>query len=154
MTARIAAIAAFAAAALVVSAAAPAQDKAAPFARYPAGPAYKGKTAPVDLRSHKDARMLRTRLREAARQRPNFAGHMIVTTWGCGTSCQVVALIDARTGKVTFGPTASVGVAHRLSSRLLVVNPPDTESGAGSRFPGMETEYYVWTAGKLVRIKR
>lgn len=36
----------------------------------------------------------------AKNQRPNFAGHYILTTWGCGTSCLMGAIIDARTGKV------------------------------------------------------
>ena len=102
-----------------------AQSSDALMAKYPAGVPFKGKPSAVNLASHKDARMFRTRLREAAPTGPNFAGHMTVVTWGCGTSCQTVALIDARNGRVYFGPTASLGVKHRLASRLLVVNPPE-----------------------------
>jgi hypothetical protein len=50
------------------------------------------------------AREFRTRLREAAREKPNFAGHFIVTTWGCGTECVEGAIIDARTGRVFMLP--------------------------------------------------
>jgi|SRR5882724_9194490 len=56
------------------------------FKDYPVIEAYIGKNAPLDLRDP-DARMYHTRLREAAVQKPNFAGHYIVTAWGCGTQC-------------------------------------------------------------------
>jgi hypothetical protein len=45
------------------------------------------------------AREFRTRLREAARDKPNFAGRFIGTTLGCGTECVQGAIIDARTGR-------------------------------------------------------
>jgi hypothetical protein len=56
----------------------------------------------VNLASHKNARMYRTNLRNAAREGVNFAGHFILTTWGCGTNCNEGAIIDARTGRVFF----------------------------------------------------
>lgn len=64
--------------------------------------------APVDLRSP-DARMFRTRLREAARAAatygPNFAGHYALATWGCGTGCLNWGIVDLKTGRVTFDDT-------------------------------------------------
>lgn len=132
-----------------------AQSTDALMAKYPAGAPFKGKPAAVNLASHKDARMFRTRLREAAPKGPNFAGHMTVVTWGCGTSCQAVALIDARNGRVYFGPTASLGVKHRLDSRLLAVNPPEEVKKAyGDPPPDWGTpEYYVWNGSRLAKIK-
>ena len=124
--------------------------------KHPAGRVYKGRTAPVNLGSHKKARTFRTRLRAAARRKPNYAGHMIVTSWGCGTACQVIALIDARTGKVSFAPEASsAGVAHRLTSRLLIVNPSEAIADVyGSKPPSwLKTKYYLWKGGRLVEIK-
>ena len=56
----------------------------------------------VNLKSHKDARMFRTNLRNAAKGGVNFAGHYILTGWGCGTNCSSWAIIDARNGKVFF----------------------------------------------------
>lgn len=131
-----------------------AQSTDALMAKYPAGAPFKGKPAAVNLASHKDARMFRTRLREAAPTGPNFASHMTVVTWGCGTSCQTVALIDARNGRVTFGPTASLGVKHRLESRLLVVNPPEeVKRDYGDPPPDWgKPEYYLWRNGRLAKI--
>ena len=132
-----------------------AKSRKALLGKYPAGRLYKGRRSAVDLRSHKDAGTFRTRLLAAAKNRPNFAGHMIVTSWGCGTACQIIALIDARTGKVSFGPTASAGIAHRLTSRLLIVNPPETIAEAyGNKPPGwLKTRYYLWKGGRLLVLK-
>lgn len=147
--------AALCAAALASSAPAIAQTSDALMAKYPAGLAYKGKPAAVNLASHKDARMFRTRLREAAAQGPNFAGYMTVATWGCGTSCQAIALIDARNGRVYFGPTASAGVKHAITSRLLIVNPPETvkEQYGDSPPDYVKPEYWSWTNGRLLKVQ-
>src|SRR4051812_38998112 len=56
----------------------------------------------VNLRSHKYANSYRTNLRNAAKEGVNFAGHYILTTWGCGTNCSQTAIIDARNGQVFF----------------------------------------------------
>ncbi|REJ76099.1 MAG: hypothetical protein DWQ47_10780 [Acidobacteria bacterium] len=50
----------------------------------------------------KNATQFRTRLREAQAEGVNFAGHYIIASWGCGTSCEQAAIIDATTGKVYF----------------------------------------------------
>jgi hypothetical protein len=69
------------------------------FKDYPASQVYKGPNARVVL-SRADLNY-KTRLREAAKnEKPNFAGHYILTSWGCGTECLQGAVIDARTGKV------------------------------------------------------
>lgn len=142
--------------ALSLPTAASAQSSEALLAKYPAPAPFKGKPAAVNLASHKDARLFRTRLREAAPTGPNFAGHMTVTTWGCGTACQTVALIDARNGTVYIGPGSSAGVKHRLDSRLLIVNAPeDVKETWGDRTPPehFTTGYYLWENGKLRKIK-
>lgn len=46
----------------------------------------------------------RSRLSAAASEPPNFAGHFILTRWGCGTDCQMGGVIDARTGRTTLIP--------------------------------------------------
>ena len=95
------------------------------FAQYRVTQRYNGRPAPVNLNSP-EARRFRTVLTNGARRGPNFAGHYTVVTWGCGTSCQSMAIVDARTGRVYMtGITASLGVKHQLNSRLLVVNPPE-----------------------------
>lgn len=76
-----------------------AQPKTPLFKDYPAGDVYKGPTAPLVLK--RDDLIFKTRLRWAAKnQKPNFAGHYILTTWGCGAQCVMGAVIDAKTGKV------------------------------------------------------
>jgi hypothetical protein len=54
-----------------------AQNQALEFGDYPVAEKYRDKNAPVVL-SKKD-RIYRTRLKEAAKQKPNFAGHYILT---------------------------------------------------------------------------
>src|SRR5687768_4939658 len=56
----------------------------------------------VNLKSHKNANLFRTNLRNAAKEGVNFAGHYILTSWGCGTNCSQSAIIDARNGRVFF----------------------------------------------------
>jgi hypothetical protein len=72
------------------------------FDEYPAGRAYTGKHhAPILTAEN---RMYRTRLRDGARQKVNFAGHYVLTLWGCGAYCRDGAAIDVRTGKVFLIP--------------------------------------------------
>lgn len=60
---------------------------------------YNGLTAPLVLT--RDDLMFKTRLKWATKNiKPNFAGHYILTTWGCGAQCLMGAVIDAKTGKV------------------------------------------------------
>lgn len=63
----------------------------------------------VDLTSHKQARLFRTNLRNAARDGVNFAGRYVLAGWGCGTNCSEWAIIDGRNGKVYF-PDELTGV--------------------------------------------
>ncbi len=78
---------------------APAQNRIPQFKDHSVSDRYIGKTARLALT--RDDRMFKTRLAWAAKnQRPNFAGHYILTSWGCGTTCLMGAIIDAKTGKV------------------------------------------------------
>lgn len=95
----------------------------------------KRKNVRVNLRSHKNANMFRTNLRNAAKGGVNFAGHYILTTWGCGTNCSQSAIIDARNGRVFFPdqlegagfgfcelPDDAEPVVYQADSRLLILN--------------------------------
>jgi hypothetical protein len=83
-------------------------QKVPTFSQYKAA-AEKKRVITVDLKSHKDARMFRTNLRNAAKGGVNFAGHYVLTGWGCGTNCSQWAIIDARNGRVYF-PKQFAGV--------------------------------------------
>ncbi|HEY2933695.1 MAG TPA: hypothetical protein VGK99_18310 [Acidobacteriota bacterium] len=118
---------------------------------------YRGKPATVDLRSHPAARRFRTRLRRGSVKGPNFAGHFIVVTWGCGSSCQVHAIIDAKTGRVFFPlshPT-SEGACFRLDSSLFVTDPINRETWQGWKgdLPDwLKTRYFRWTGSHMIEI--
>ncbi|QQS40526.1 MAG: hypothetical protein IPM63_14310 [Acidobacteriota bacterium] len=112
---------------------------------------WNGTVKAVNLDSHKDARMFRTRLTEAQKEGVNFAGHFILTYWGCGTNCLVGAVIDAKTGRVYFPEQmAGLGVGlpgtdieaealeFKKDSSLVVVR------GALSDDERVGTHYLVW----------
>lgn len=120
------------------------------FEEYPAKTVSIQEICKVDWASHPDAKIFRTRLREAIGQKPDFAGYYKVATWGCGTMCQTTALIDARDGKVYFAPfTSLLGVEHRTNSRLLIENPPAevkayVKDSGESKPKWLETIYWQW----------
>ena len=130
------------------------------FSDYAVAEVFSGKRATVDLDSAPGARMFRTRLREAAAKSPNFAGYFVVASWGCGTGCQDFAVIDLRSGRVTFGPvTCAVGQDFRLNSRLLVVDPPNEllsaiegGSGCGSSIPKTSSQYFEWDGTRFLPV--
>lgn len=85
----------------------PGRSDAAPprFEDFPAQTGAPGRNAPVILTEQ--ARTYRTRLRAAAGERPNFGGHYILVSWGCGTECLMGAAINAQTGRAIFLPFAT-----------------------------------------------
>jgi hypothetical protein len=133
-----------------------AQNKPLPrFEQYSVSKRFSGKPAAVNLRSHRKARLFRTMLRLGAEKGPNFAGHYTVATWGCGSDCRMVAVIDAITGKVFFAPfQVSTGASFRIDSRLLVANESEIERYLGGEamldvyMPG----WYVWRNGRFLQI--
>ena len=111
-----------------------AQSATPTFTRY-AAKVQRVRNVRVNLKSHKDANMFRTNLRNAAKGGVNFAGHYILTTWGCGTNCSQSAIIDARNGQVFFPeqlagsgfgfcefPDETEPIVYKANSRLLVLN--------------------------------
>jgi len=105
------------------------------FQEFPAAVVWKGPATPVKLASQAE-RTNRTRLAEAGREPPNFAGHYRFVTWGCGPECVSGAVIDLATGKVIspphtggsnpdFGVCQSAyegsGVEFHVNSRLVIV---------------------------------
>jgi hypothetical protein len=146
--------------------------KDAPRSRdYPAKP-YVGINAAPDVGSDSRSRRYRTQLRGWAREKPNFAGHYILATWGCGTSCTEIAIIDAITGKVFHPPGARSNFIDNVHGDLLVdtdASPRRADFGAlrysvDSRLlvligtPEQREEnrgisYFVWENDRLRRIR-
>ncbi|MDX6694373.1 MAG: hypothetical protein QOF02_1976 [Blastocatellia bacterium] len=122
------------------------------------------KNGKVDLKSHKNANMFRTNLRNAAKEGVNFAGHYILTTWGCGTNCSQSAIIDARNGRVFFPPVlegAGSGfcdlpdetepLVYKANSRLLVLS--GFKGGDLDREDGQCGVYYLeWTGANFRQV--
>jgi len=134
------------------------------FGQYPAT-VEKAKARSINFKRSPGASTYRTRLTEALREGVNFAGHYIVTGWGCGTGCSNAAVIEARTGVVTFpgefynidsryGDTYSDPLMDfKKNSRLLIVHGspgPATESGPGK--PSGDY-YYEWRNNRFRLLK-
>jgi hypothetical protein len=113
---------------------------------------YAGRVAQVRLADAR-SRQYASVLRAAAQGAPNFAGHYILATWGCGAACVMGAAIDARTGQVTWlpftvccwAPPVSEPLEFHRNSRLLIAHGMLNESGEG----GMH--YHVMDHGKFAR---
>jgi hypothetical protein len=134
-----------------------AQNKPPLFKDYPVSETFTGKNAPLVLK--REDTSFRTRLREAAKEKPNFAGHYIVAAWGCGAECLMGAAIDAKTGRVIWFPHticcwgASVDqkfepIEYRLNSSLIVFsglrNEKEGDNGA---------HFYKLENGKFVHVR-
>lgn len=121
------------------------------FKNFPAQGEYAGKNAPVVITS--EDRRFRTRLKEAAQRKPNFAGHYVLTAWGCGAECLMGAVIDANTGKVHWFPHTIccwneidrdknfTPIEFRLNSRLVVFTGlrNEQEGDQGAHFYELDT---------------
>ena len=139
------------------------------FGRYPAV-VEPVKAKAIDFRGSPGASAFRTRLREAFEGGVNFAGHYILTGWGCGTGCTSGAIIDARTGRVYF-PEELAGVAvwfgsgpdddfetfeFRKDSRLLIIRGtagPMEEQDDVDVVSWQGTYYYQWLGTRFRMIK-
>ena len=119
----------------------------------------------VNLKSHKNANRFRTNLRNAAKESVNFAGHYILTNWGCGTNCSVSAIIDARNGRVYFPdqlegagfgfcelPDETEPIVYKSNSRLLILN--GFKGGDLNLEKGRCGIYYLeWTGTKFRQVR-
>jgi len=106
----------------------------------------------IDFSSHPDAEDFKTRLEYSLNEPANFAGHYILTSWGCGTMCQMLAVIDVHNGEVFFPLASSLGVCYRADSSLLIMNPLDEIAiqDFGEDMPAwLKIGYYRWDGEKM-----
>jgi hypothetical protein len=109
--------------------------------------------------------MFSTRMKEAAHERPNFAGHYRITFWGCGSDCAAGAVIDLQTGNVYPPPLAlkgngwqhwisctatfeDIGYEFHVNSSLLIARCGFNYSPQGKNQPDV---YYVLWEGNRFR---
>ncbi len=110
---------------------------------------FNGVPVPVDLKSHPSASQFKTRLRDGAKEGPNFSVYYTVITWGCGSSCSSLALINANSGQVIFpdeiSPIFFVGIIedpnidydviyNKNSSLLIIHGVPSTKEKPGTYY--------------------
>lgn len=149
-----------------------------PLAQQPAGPRFedyganvwRGRAAPLDLRSHPLAGKYRTLMRRQLRDEGvNFAGRYTLATAGCGTGCSIGAVIDARSGRAYFPkellgwtsivgdydpPEGEEGWGFRPDSRLLRLIGRPNIGGAGEERHGPSGIYYYEWTGNSLRLVR
>ncbi|WP_417211972.1 hypothetical protein [Acinetobacter venetianus] len=123
------------------------------FNDYPAN-IYNGKPAKL-LLNNETAKMFKTRLSEALKSKPVFAGEYVIAGWGCGAGCASYTFVNKRTGQVVEqdfgGETGDEIQKYQLDSNLLIAR--------GSIFDGdyneigSTTKYYVMKNSKLMLIK-
>lgn len=101
------------------------------YSDHPAARSFTGRAATVRLVTAQD-RKYRTRLLAAAGTSPNFAGNYILALWGCGTACTEGAVIDPKTGTISWLPYFVVGCSFGLTCGDQV-EPPQIEFRADSR---------------------
>lgn len=118
------------------------------------------------------ARRFATRIREAAQAPANFNGHYRAATWGCGSGCQTLAIIDLHTGRVWHPPYAhgSISTCSEADARYtaaIASHAALVETTANSRLLRLNScydllqpqpsaahpgpLYYEWRGQQLVR---
>lgn len=123
------------------------------FADYAVEPETVTRRAKLKL-NNEFSRMFRTRLRAGLRDDPiELAGHYVVVTFGCGSSCLYGGFVDARTGEATELPFALSSfvlfgvddpLQFRPDSRLVIMRGAINEADD----PAVEA-YFEWTGKRL-----
>ncbi len=100
----------------------------------------------IDLKSNPLGSQFKTRISEANKTLPNFAGKYSIVIWGCGTSCQVGAIIDRSTGNIVAGLPFLMqnGYESKVGSTLLVVNPYTSDMAEWQEQYPIVTYYLNW----------
>lgn len=160
----------FMAVALFFSSNVMADNQLVPYHQYPAA-VYSGANAAVNFASNSKAKAFKSHLLTAAKHKPDFAGHYVLTSWGCGAFCTTMAVLDVKTGNVYFpdpfknNPDWSnrlIGYTFekpQVNSRLLVIKAqltklPRNTPGALSGPKIQQTLYFQWQNNKLVLLRK
>jgi hypothetical protein len=135
-----------------------AETNAPRFGDYPAQADWHGSAASIKLITRSE-RMFRTRLTEAAKEPPDFAGHYKFAGWGCGSLCGAGAIIDLQSGDVYQPPLAEqgggwqhwiscaasfdgTGYEYHLTSKLMIVRCGSNFDQSGKNWP--DVYYLLW----------
>jgi hypothetical protein len=133
------------------------------FEDYPVTEVWHGTPAPVKLMGPGD-RMFRTRIRNGAKEPPNFAAHYRLVMWGCGSDCTTGVLVDLKTGEIFGHPEGASepgticapglegsDIDFHLDSRLIIVSCGlHYSERLDKNFP--DVEYFLWDNNRFRRI--
>ena len=112
------------------------------FEAYRVNERFTGKAHRPRLLTEQD-REFRTELARAAAKRPNFAGHYVLTTVGCGASCVLTAVLDAKTGQVAWLPFTLCCWADEVREPVQFRRDSDLILVSGRRDEGEDGRYAV-----------
>ncbi|MFV5398421.1 hypothetical protein VXN69_12565 [Acinetobacter baumannii] len=125
------------------------------YSDYPVRSIYTGKAASLDL-SDPDAKLFRTRLSDALKRKPDFAGEYVSTMWGCGANCRSYSFVNKRTGKLLkdgFGGEERQEdlLETKVHSRLLVTQ--EEIMNDDYEVESITQRFYILENGKFRLIK-
>ncbi len=90
---------------------------------------YKGRQADPDFKTDPPAYKFRTQIKNQCKsQGINFAGHFTIAHWGCGSSCEEIAVIDRINGKIFYSnliklsKSAFFSFKCEANSKMIVMN--------------------------------
>lgn len=75
-------------------------DQCLDFSAYSARRDFKGPYARAKIGKASPGHRYRTLIRSEAHAPPNFAGHLQIIEYGCGSDCHLLVIVDRRTGVV------------------------------------------------------
>ena len=104
-------------------------------------------TAKIDFTSNPSLKKYKTVLTEGMKEGPNFAGNFTVVSFGCGSNCAIVVVLNS-SGKILHEANACAGKEYSIKSNLLILNPLDEEYS----LPGCDPEYYVLKNGNIEKL--
>lgn len=88
---------------------------------------FEGTPKPVNFSTLPEAKTFYTRITEAVKTGPNFAGHFTLVYFGCGTDCYGYAVVNVRTGEIiSYSPANSnyhLRMNYGLDSNYFVLDP-------------------------------
>lgn len=103
-------------------------DERFKFEAYPSSAVSQKAVSKIDWKSNKDLASY-WKAKEAVEatvgKKPDFAGHFVVTSYGCGSGCTASAFVDVNNGKVYKAPmneTSTQDGAHKASSNIIFMS--------------------------------
>ena len=87
---------------------------------------YNGKKAEINFESFPNALTFKTQIEQGYKSGVNLAGHYNLSSWGCGTGCQVYNITDVIKGNIiSYGLTSEFGAFYYPNSSLFIINPKE-----------------------------